>query len=73
MFLTLYCLHYTAAFSYYVHGMCLFQFRHTNTERTHESCKAFIKGMFGNDSVSVHVPPPIPNDPMLHVSIDIHF
>lgn len=43
-----------------------FKFRHTDTERTQESCKAFIKGMFGNVSANVYVPPPIPNDPMLH-------
>lgn len=46
----------------------MFQLRHTNTQRTHASCDAFIDGFFGDDAERVYVPPAIPSDPLLHVS-----
>lgn len=47
-----------------------FLFRHTNTQRTEASFKAFVEGLFGPRAYEhVHVDPPAMNDTLLRVSI----
>lgn len=42
-----------------------FAFRSTNTPRTKDSAEAFLEGLFGGRSSSVHIPPPQDNDPLI--------
>ncbi|XP_026480413.1 multiple inositol polyphosphate phosphatase 1-like [Ctenocephalides felis] len=42
-----------------------YEFRHTETQRTEYSFKAFAEGLFGPSSVSIHLPPPPKEDKLL--------
>jgi multiple inositol-polyphosphate phosphatase / 2,3-bisphosphoglycerate 3-phosphatase len=47
-----------------------FSFRHSFTQRAHESCKAFIDGLFGEGAnANVTIEKPLKEDPVTYVSI----